>query len=686
MSAVSLPMESYHMNQPVSDPDVSALVAWTQNSDRAALESLFARHAETALRLAWQRLGNLNDAEDAVQEGFLWAMRNARRFEAAKGKVQAWLLNAVLAASAEHRRSGTRRKERERQIPPPIPVERDQDLKEVVTLAMTELPEHQRRAIELRFFAGLSYHEIAAALGRKENTLRNHVDRGLEALRTICARHGIVSTPVMVAGTLEHLPRPTFNADSIVRCTSVATHGPTAIVGGGLGMIYVGSTLAVLATASVVVGGMRGWFGGNREKGLPAIVAPLEETHAVSATTSQIIGEYRIDTPSNGLGLVGSISIFKTNFEMPIISVGALREDVVDLNAWKTSHVISLKPGLQKLMEQFPIKTPVWFWSSSPSQLQTIDQTTYQPNRWLRAPRPGDEVFVVCISPNDKMHWPLDRDWRPKSLSKTTDGWNLTLDGVNWSVRSRDVTPAPSRRIQVFSLGKVAVGEYRLNIDVHWRQERERSELFYRSDSKGTNFNETGVLTIPVVANASGDPLLLNKLDPMVEVQKPNNKQQFWQIPHQQNLISITNKVPDDKGGLIGTIDSPPVWFDLKIDRSKIPTDTSGVLVLGPQIQSFETMTLRSVTWDGPVATITMAVWQDHGPRKHNIIWRPLIPVRLIRPPGVTGPVTAVLQWEHLIADNPGGTYVPQDLSGKNPFPGTQRLENIDLPIHKQTE
>src|SRR4051812_46911441 len=94
----------------VQDPDPEAVAAWVERGDREALERVFARHAEAALRLATKRLGNVSDAEDAVQHAFIGVMRSARNLRPELGTVRGYILAAVVNACSQQRRAdGTRR-------------------------------------------------------------------------------------------------------------------------------------------------------------------------------------------------------------------------------------------------------------------------------------------------------------------------------------------------------------------------------------------------------------------------------------------------------------------------------------------------------------------------------------------------------------------------------------------------
>src|SRR6266566_9001132 len=76
-----------------------AVVAMLARSDESALAELYDRFGRAAYGLALRILRDDKLAEDAVQEGFLAAWRNADRFMPERGKASTWLLTFV------HRRS-----------------------------------------------------------------------------------------------------------------------------------------------------------------------------------------------------------------------------------------------------------------------------------------------------------------------------------------------------------------------------------------------------------------------------------------------------------------------------------------------------------------------------------------------------------------------------------------------------
>ena len=89
-------------------------------------------------------------------------------------------------AKSHHRRGAAWRRLRTRAIPEAGRYESDEAtaVGVAVRAAVAALPEPQRQALVLRYFADLSVHDVAAAMGCPENTVKTHTRRALESLRT----------------------------------------------------------------------------------------------------------------------------------------------------------------------------------------------------------------------------------------------------------------------------------------------------------------------------------------------------------------------------------------------------------------------------------------------------------------------------------------------------------------------
>jgi RNA polymerase sigma factor (sigma-70 family) len=181
----SMPRSFAHL----SDEAVVALVA---RSDEEALAELYDRFGRVAYGLALRVLRDEKLAEDAVQEGFLAAWRNADRFMPERGKASTWLLTLV------HRRAVdvVRREDRRRADPLPETSEptgtgsAEDDAwlrfeRERVQAALRRLPDQQREAIELAYYGGFTQSELAERLGQPVGTIKSRMFAGLTRLREL---------------------------------------------------------------------------------------------------------------------------------------------------------------------------------------------------------------------------------------------------------------------------------------------------------------------------------------------------------------------------------------------------------------------------------------------------------------------------------------------------------------------
>jgi RNA polymerase sigma-70 factor, ECF subfamily len=178
----------------LSDEAVVALVA---RSDQAALAELYDRFGRVAYGVALRIVRDEKLAEDAVQEGFITAWRNADRFMPERAKAATWLLTLV------HRRSVdvVRRENRRRADPLPEEAESATSLsaeddawlrleRERVQAALRQLPDQQREAIELAYYGGFTQSELAERLGQPVGTIKSRMFTGLARLRELLAEPG----------------------------------------------------------------------------------------------------------------------------------------------------------------------------------------------------------------------------------------------------------------------------------------------------------------------------------------------------------------------------------------------------------------------------------------------------------------------------------------------------------------
>jgi len=123
-------------------------------------------------------------AEDIAQETLV---RVCGRWRQVRGVASpsAWAHRVAFNLAKSHgRREATWLRLRSRAVPRVLGLVEHDDAEAVsVRAAVAALPQAQRRAVILRYFADLSIRDVATVMGCPENTVKTHTRRALEALR-----------------------------------------------------------------------------------------------------------------------------------------------------------------------------------------------------------------------------------------------------------------------------------------------------------------------------------------------------------------------------------------------------------------------------------------------------------------------------------------------------------------------
>jgi RNA polymerase sigma factor (sigma-70 family) len=117
-------------------------------------------------------------ALDVVQDGFARALRSADEHRG-EGTVEAWVWRIVLNAARDAGRARGREPRPLTPFPPPAEADADDEIRELIAA----LPERQRLAVFLRYYADLSYDEIAAVLGTRPGTVAASLNAAHATLR-----------------------------------------------------------------------------------------------------------------------------------------------------------------------------------------------------------------------------------------------------------------------------------------------------------------------------------------------------------------------------------------------------------------------------------------------------------------------------------------------------------------------
>ena len=170
----------------------AGLAGRIRDGDREALGELYDRHAAQAMAVAFRVVGDRSAAEDIVHDSFVAVWQRIDRFDPNRGSLRAWLLTVVRNRAVDRLR-GTRptmtvgdadEQSLLRTSPNPTWETAAARLTALEIRGVLEtLPPEQREAIELAYFGGRTYREIATLTGVPEGTASGRLRLGLAKLR-----------------------------------------------------------------------------------------------------------------------------------------------------------------------------------------------------------------------------------------------------------------------------------------------------------------------------------------------------------------------------------------------------------------------------------------------------------------------------------------------------------------------
>jgi len=159
--------------------------------DGEAFGALYRRYERPLLRFLFRATGRAELAADLAAETFAQALASIETFDPSRGRLDQWLFGiARNVLGTSYRQGRVESAARERLGLPPLIL--DDHAGEVIarlaqdgpaTLALEDLPDPQRQAIDAHIVQGRAYAEIAGELECSEALIRQRVSRGLRTLR-----------------------------------------------------------------------------------------------------------------------------------------------------------------------------------------------------------------------------------------------------------------------------------------------------------------------------------------------------------------------------------------------------------------------------------------------------------------------------------------------------------------------
>jgi RNA polymerase sigma factor (sigma-70 family) len=157
--------------------------------EEGALNEIYDQFASFVYGLALRVIGDARAAEDVSQDVFVTVWERPDAFDPDRGSLRTWLGTLAHRRAVDHVRREEARKRRA--IKDAARPETTPDVEEMamalvtaerVRSALATLPDDQQRAIQLAYFGGKTYRQVAEVLGIPEGTAKSRLRLGLRRI------------------------------------------------------------------------------------------------------------------------------------------------------------------------------------------------------------------------------------------------------------------------------------------------------------------------------------------------------------------------------------------------------------------------------------------------------------------------------------------------------------------------
>jgi RNA polymerase sigma-70 factor (ECF subfamily) len=179
----------------MSDLSVETMIARCLKGDQASYETLYSQLAPAIYRLCYSLLLHKQDAEDVMQETFVYAFRNLHRYDSQRAAFKTWLYTiAISRCRNQYRRKHPLLMDIAAMFHLDVPAPKSetpeaalmhQSAREAIEVALAALSPRLREAVVLRYGQGLTYREIAEIMDCPQKTAESRVRLAHEALRGV---------------------------------------------------------------------------------------------------------------------------------------------------------------------------------------------------------------------------------------------------------------------------------------------------------------------------------------------------------------------------------------------------------------------------------------------------------------------------------------------------------------------
>ena len=182
------------VNKPPASDDLS-LIKMIAAGNQQAFEQLYDRYERLIYSLVYQMLEDHGLAEDVTLEVFTKLWQHADSYLASQASVKTWLVNIARNRAIDQLRKRHTKLDgnpflwADDELEKLIAAENQEqlttqaDMHEKLLVALQELPEEQRKALELAYLKGLSHRQIAGLLGEPLGTVKGRIRNSMRYLQ-----------------------------------------------------------------------------------------------------------------------------------------------------------------------------------------------------------------------------------------------------------------------------------------------------------------------------------------------------------------------------------------------------------------------------------------------------------------------------------------------------------------------
>ena len=171
------------------DDDQASLAAEFVAGDERALATMYDRWARLVYSMAVRSLGDVTEAEDVTQKVFVAAWTGRQTFDVRRARLSAWLIGITKNTIADtHARFARDRRNRDAIIET---LDREVDAwaddttdRLLIAHELAQLPDAPRQVMKLAFYDHLTHSQISELVGMPLGTVKSHIRRSLDRLRT----------------------------------------------------------------------------------------------------------------------------------------------------------------------------------------------------------------------------------------------------------------------------------------------------------------------------------------------------------------------------------------------------------------------------------------------------------------------------------------------------------------------